>query len=328
MPAPTGTNLVGGRVGVAEDIHDMIYNISPTEVPVSTAAKRLKATNVLHQWQVDTLANAAVNSFAEGDDFTAASAAPTVMLANFTNISKKQIVVSRTANTVKKYGRKSEIGYLITKQGKELKRDIELMLLGAQVSVNGTGTTARVTAGYRNMIVNRVDATGSAKTTAGTVVGYSGAGIWGAVTDGSLVSFVEADLRNALELAWQDGGDPSMIVTNTVQKRRMAQMAGATAFDGFPGKTTGSGQGALIGGVDVYVSDYGSHKVVLDRFIGQTAVLCLDPEYIGIAWLDPIQIEDIAKTGDAEKKHIVCEWASVLMNPDAHAQVIGCNVTI
>jgi hypothetical protein len=80
----------------------------------------------------------------------------------------------------------------------------------------------------------------------------------------------------------------------------------------------------LVAGVDLYISDYGQHKVVLDRFMGQSAVLCLDPEYFGIAWLDPIQIEDIAKTGDATKKHIVCEWTAVMQNPDAHAQVLGC----
>ena len=55
--------------------------------------------------------------------------------------------------------------------------------------------------------------------------------------------------------------------------------------------------------------------------MGQTGVLCLDPEYMGIAWLRTIKVEDLAKTGDAQKKQIVCEWASVLMNPDAHAQV-------
>ena len=323
MAAPTGTNLVGGRIGVAEDIHDMIYNISPTEVPVSSMAKKLKATNVYHQWQTDSLAAAATNSHAEGDDFTAASATPTTMLANYTNISKKQIVVSRTANTVKKYGRKSEIGYLITKQGKELKRDIELMLLGGQASVNGTSTTARVTAGYRAMVVNVQNASGSAKTTPGTASGFS-AGLWQAAVDGSAVTFTEADLKGALEAAWSDGGDPSVIVTNTKQKKRMSAFAGASAFDGFKGETTGSGQGVVIAGVDLYVSDFGNHKVILDRFMGQTAVLCLDPEYFGIAWLDPIQIEDIAKTGDSEKKHIVCEWAAVMQNPDAHAQVLGC----
>lgn len=325
MAAPTGTNTTYGRVGRAEDIHDVIYDISPTETPVMTRAKRLKATNTLHQWQTDALSAAASNTHVEGDDATFASAPATTMLGNYTAISKKTIVVSRTAETAKKYGRGSEIGYLIKQAGKELKRDIELMLLGSQASSAGGATTARATAGYRTMIVNRVAATGAANTT-GTIAGASTTGIWAAAVDGTASTFLEADLVSALEAAWTDGGDPSMLVMNTKQKARMGAMTGASAFDGF-GLDRGVAQGALVGGVDLYVSSFGQHKCVLDRFMGQTAVLCLDPDYIGIAWYDPIQVEDLAKTGDSQKKQIVCEWAAVLQNPDAHAQVIGCLTT-
>mgnify|MGYP002143275644 CR=1 FL=1 len=131
------------------------------------------------------------------------------------------------------------------------------------------------------------------------------------------ISRAELVAEGALEAAWSDGGDPSVIVTNTKQKKRMSAFAGASAFDGFKGETTGSGQGVVIAGVDLYISDFGNHKVILDRFMGQTAVLCLDPEYFGIAWLDPIQIEDIAKTGDSERWQIICEYCLVAKNEKA-----------
>ena len=35
MAAPAGTNSTYGRVGLAEDIHDVIYDISPTDTPAS-----------------------------------------------------------------------------------------------------------------------------------------------------------------------------------------------------------------------------------------------------------------------------------------------------
>lgn len=327
MAAPTGTNTTYGRVGLAEDIHDVIYDISPTETPVMTAAKRLKATNTLHQWQTDALSSAAVNTHVEGDDATFASAPSTTMLGNYCAISKKTVVVSRTADVAKKYGRGSEIGYLIKQAGKELKRDIEFMLLGAQASSAGGATTARATAGYRTMIGNVRYATGTGSNSGGTQPGASSIGVWGASTDGTAVTFIEADLKAALELAWTDGGNASMIVSNTKQKQRASAFAGASAFEGFSVSNGRSAQGAVIAGIDLYVSDYGSHKWVLDRFVGQTAVLCLDPEYMGIAWFDPIAVEDLAKTGDSKKKQIVCEWAAVLQNPDAHAQVKGCLTT-
>ncbi len=323
MAAPAGSNTVFGRVGLAEDIHDVIYDISPTDTPVMSAAKRLKATNVYHQWQTDSLSAAAVNVHVEGDDFSAVTQATTTLLGNHCNISKKMVVVSRTAETVKKYGRGSEIGYLIKQEGKALKRDIETMLLGAQASSAGSVTLARTTAGYRAMIAN-AEFAGTVSNTAGTQPGFAAAA-WGASVDGTLATFREVDLKAALELAWTDGGDATMIVSNSKQKQRASAFAGASAFEGFGVAQGRSVQGAVIAGIDLYVSDYGSHKWVLDRFCGQTVVLCLDPEFMGIAWLDPITVEDIAKTGDSKKKQIVCEWAAVLQNPDAHAQVKSCN---
>ena len=318
MASPAGSNSTYGRIGAAEDIHDVIYDISPVETPVMTAAKRLKASNVYHQYQTDALAAAAVNTHIEGDDASFVTQAVTTMLGNTCNISKKMVVVSRTADVIKKYGRGSEMGYLIKQEGKALKRDIELMLLGAQGSSAGSVSLARQTAGYRAQIANIRNCTGTA-TTGGTQPGFAAAA-WGTSTDGTAVTFIEADLKAALELAWTDGGDPSMLVMNTRQKSRMAAFTGASAFDGF-GFQSGKAQGAVVGGVDLYVSDFGTHKAVLDRQMGQTGVLCLDPEYMAIAWLDPIAIEDLAKTGDSKKKQIVCEWAAVLTNPDAHAQV-------
>ena len=325
MAALTGTTDTYSLVGKAEDVHDAIYDISPTETPVLTMAKRLKATNTIHQWQTDALASASVNKQIEGDDATFASATATTMLSNRTMISRKTVMVSRTADSVRKYGRAKELARLVTKYGKELKRDIEVAFLGSQGSSAGGATTARQAAGLRAMVTNTVKASGATNTT-GTVAGYSSSD-WAAAVDGTLSSFMEVDLRGALEAAWTDGGNPSMIVVNSVQKRRISSFGGATAFDGFGVNNGKSAQGVVISGVDLYVSDFGSHKVVLDRFMGQTAILCLDPEYVGIAWLDNIKVEDLAKTGDAEKKMIVAEYTFVAHNPDAHSQVIAATAT-
>jgi len=324
MAALAGTTDTYAMIGKAEDVHDAIYDISPTDTPVLTMAKRLRATSTQHQWQTDSLASAGLNAVVEGDDATFASASPTVMLSNRTMISRKTVMVSRTSDSIRKYGRAKELARLTVKYGKEMKRDIETGFVGAQGSSAGSASVARQAGGLRAMIVNYTRASGTA-TTAGTVPGYQSSD-WTASSDSTASTFVETDLKNALEAAWTDGGDPSVIVTNSKQKKRMSAFVGASAFEGF-GVAQGKVQGVVIGGVDVYVSDYGSHKVVLNRFIGQTAVLCLDPEYVGIAWLDNIKMEDLAKTGDAEKKMLIAEYTYVAQNPDAHAQVIGCLAT-
>ena len=327
MAALYGTSKSYDLNGLAEDVHDVIYDISPTETPVMSMAKRLKAEATMHEWQTDSLATAAVNKAVEGDDATFATVASTTMLSNRLMISQKTVMISGTADRVRKYGRAAEMAYQIKKRGMELKRDIEVAMCGMQGSSEGGASTARQAAGLRAMIKNYRAASGTGTNSAGTVPGDA-AGNWGlTAADGTVSTFVEADLKAALELAWEDGGDPSTIVTNSKQKAAMSAFAGASAFQGFQINQAKGAQGAIIAGVDYYVSDYGDHKVVLDRFIGQTGVLCLDPEYVGIAWLRPIKDVPLAKTGDAEKRQLICEWTTVAMNPNAHAQIIGCRTT-
>lgn len=84
--------------------------------------KKKKATNTYHQWQVDNLAAPGTNAAIEGDETSYVVVAPTVMLGNYTQISTKSLLISGTADAVKKYGRGEEFAYQIAKKGKELKR--------------------------------------------------------------------------------------------------------------------------------------------------------------------------------------------------------------
>lgn len=318
MTQATGTTDSYDLVGLAEDIEDVIFNISPTETPLLTMAKRKKASATLHQWQTDALAAAAANRAIEGDDSTYATASPTTMLSNYTQIAKKTVMVSGTADAVRKYGRKEEFAYQIAKKGKELKRDIEFTLVQNQVSSAGGSGTARSSAGIEAMIAgNRILGTGN---TTGTTPGYAG-GVWGAVTDGTAATMVETDMVNALEAAWQDGGDTSVVMVNSTLKKRIASFAGASAYAGVSVNQGRTAQGVVVGGVDLYISDFGEHKITLNRYMRTGTVLCLDPEYVSVGFLRPIKFEERAKTGDATRGEILCEFTLIGDNPDAHAKI-------
>lgn len=321
MAQLTGTTDSYDLVGLAEDVEDIIFNISPTDTPAFTMAKKGKATNTLHQWQTDSLAAAGANRAIEGDDSTYATATPTTMLSNYTQIVKKTVMVSGTADAVRKYGRKEEFAYQIAKKGKEIKRDIEYAITTNQASSAGGSSTARSSAGMESMITNRVLPSTSGT---GTTPGYS-AGAWTAPTDGTNSgagsTLTEAYLYSALEAAWTDGGDPSVIMCGAFQKKQIAQFAGAAAFAGFYNPKQGEAQGAVIGGVDVYVSDFGKHSVKLNRFMRTRTVLCLDPDHVKVDWLRSLRFEERAKTGDATKGELLGEFTLVLSAPDAHAKV-------
>jgi hypothetical protein len=84
-------------------------------------------------------------------------------------------------------------------------------------------------------------------------------------------------------------------------------------------------QADIVAAADVYVSSFGSHKLVLSRYMRATVVLCLDMATWGIAWLDPIKTVDIAKSGDSEKTMIVGEWTLVAKSPEANTKLTGAS---
>lgn len=315
--------------GIAEDIEDFIFNISPMETWALSNLKRKKATNTTHQWLTDSLAPAiATNAQLEGDDATFTTATTAVLYSNQTQILRKTVEVSRTADTVKKYGRNETFAYELAKKMKEIKRDAEATILSNNASTAGSAASPRVAAGLAAMIGgptglgNRVIA-GSGTGT--TVPGYA-AGQWAESTAGTAAAttaLTETHLKTALELAWTDGGDPSVILMPAFQKARASTFAGASEYGGFFNPQAKAVQGAIVGAVDVYVSDFGSHKLMLSRYMPSNRVFCLDPDYASVAFLDGFKFEELAKTGDGRKGMIVCEMTTVVDNPDAHAQILG-----
>jgi hypothetical protein len=317
--ATATTTTVSNTSGLAEDFEDIIFNVSPTETPMLTLAKRKKATARYHQWQEDTLAAATSNKAEEGADASYATAAQTTTLGNYCQISTKTVDISRTLDIVNKYGRKSEVAYQLMKRGKELKRDMEFTIARNQASAS---TTARASAGWEAMISGNLVRANSAQTADYSVRGFSAAS-WTAPEDGSLVTFIEADLVSALGLAWEDGGDPSVIMMSKKNKNLFNAFAGvATKYN----EVKGTSQATITGASDIYVSSYGNHTVKLNRYQRDEAVFCIDPEYISVAYLDGIKKEKMAKTGDSERYLLTVEYALVCDTRDAHATVGGTGV--
>lgn len=317
--ATATTTTVSNTSGLAEDFEDIIFDVSPTDTPMLTMAKRKKATARYHQWQTDSLAAASSNIAEEGADATYATAAQTTTLGNYLQISRKTVDISRTLDIVNKYGRKSEVALQLMKRGKELKRDMEFTLCRNQASANAT---ARASAGWECMISGNLVRANSGETADYSVRGFSAAS-WTAPEDGSLKTFIEADLVSALGLAWDDGGDPSVIMMSKKNKNLFNAFAGiATKYN----EVKGASQAIVSGAADMYVSSYGNHAVKLNRYMRDTAVFCIDPEYISVAYLDGIKKKKMAETGDSERYLLTVEYCLVCDSQDAHATLGGVGV--
>lgn len=295
MAAPTNTFQTYAAKGIREDLSDIIANISPTQTPFFSAADKGTAENTYTEWQTDELAAVdSNNAVIEGDDATLDAVSPTVRVGNYTQISDKTAVVSGTQEAVKKAGRTKEMAYQIAKKTKEMKRDVETILLSNQTRVVGNSTTARKIAPVLSWIATNtsVGATGANPTGDGT----------NARTDGTQRAFTETLLKTVLQGCFTEGGDPTLIMVGPANKQVASGFTGgATKFDKAEDET-------LYAAFDVYKSDFGTLKIVPNRFQRNRDAFVLDMDYWSVLYLRKPQTYPLAKTGDTEKNQLIAEW--------------------
>ena len=289
-----------------EDLANVIYNISPTETPFMSSIGTGSANGTKHEWQTDSLAAAAGNLVIEGDDSPSRALTATSRLLNHTQISTKPVVVTGTQEVVNKAGVTSEMAYQIAKAGKELKRDMELDMTGKQAAAAGSSGTGRASRAYESWCnTNELHGAGGSTNSAG------------AVTDGTQRVLTESLLKSNLKLCYDQGGNPDLLLVGSFNKQKVS---------GFTGNSTRMDMAedrSLVATIDVYVSDFGEVRVVADRILrssGRTA-LVVDTEMWSVAYLRPFGVQDLAKTGDAEKKQLLVEYTLVAKNEAANGKI-------
>lgn len=306
MGAPTNTFLSTAAIGNREDLTDVIYRISPTATPFMSLASKSTASSTLHEWQTQDLATAAANAQAEGDNASAKVVTATVRLASRTQISTKTVIVSGTEQAVNPAGRKNELAYQMSLASLELRRDMEFGLTQTRVGTS----SPRAVKGLPCWIGDNVD----------TVAGYV-APVY-TTTDGTTntdgttpTAFTEARLKNVLQKIFTAGGEPDNILLPPLAKQTFSTFTGnATRYDK-------SEDAKLYASVDVYVSDFGEIKAVPSRFQRTRDVFILQADKWAIAYLRPFQTIELATTGDALQREIVCEYAIECRAPKANGAV-------
>lgn len=314
VPAATFQNFQS--IGSREDLEDIIYNISPVETPFMSNAGRGKAKAVFHEWQTEALAAAvATNAAIEGDDATNTTVVPTVRVGNYCQIAQYAFGVSGTQEAVDHAGRKSELAHQIMIFGKRLKRDMESQLTQNKASNAGGAGSARVSASAESWLSSNWTSQGSGGSPSSS--GFQ-SGIVAAPTDNSAAGTVtEANMKAMIRAAWTAGGSPDTVMVGPFNKTKVSAFAGiSTQYT-----NTGPKMATIVGAADTYVSDFGKLTIVPNRFQRDKTMLILDWDYWSVAYLRPMRMTDLAKTGDAERKQILTEYTLVCKNQAASAKV-------
>ena len=279
-------------IGNREDLTDIITNISPETTPMLSRFGRVGVSATKHEWQTDTLADAAANAIIEGADEDADAVVPTVRLDNYTQISRKSWKITDTQERVDKAGRDSEYSYQMAKKMKELARDMEYAL------VNGTGNagasgTARTLKGVLAFIATNVE-TGS-----------------GTGTE----ALTETMYNDLLQTIYNGGGMPDTTYVNGWQKRKISSFtAGST-------RNIGAGTKTLTAPVEVYESDFGIQKIILDRFMSTDTVAALEEDKWKVGILRDVTHKPLPDLGGGKKGQVEVEFTLESRNEKASGKI-------
>jgi hypothetical protein len=305
MAQLAGTTDTYDLKGLREDLQNTIFMLTPEDTPFISNIGRDRATATKHEWQTDVLAPPdTTNAQIEGDEYVYADRAPTVRVGNYTQISRKPVLVTGTLEAVDKAGRASELKYQSIKAGKELKKDQEAILLSNQASVAGSNSVARKLGGFAAWLTSNVS-----RGATGANGGYNtGTGLVVAATNGTQRVWTEALMKAAWQSAYINGGNPRIAMMPVGQKSVFSTFAGIAQI------RTDVGQNA-------YVGDFGKLTSVVNRVQQARDVFLVDPSAAKYVTLRAMFVDKPAKTGDAEKRMLVVEYTLRVDNESAHAVI-------
>lgn len=286
-----------------EELADVIYNISPADTPVLSAAGKKNVSNVTFDWQTDQLQTNDATGSLEGDEIVADATPATTRESNVCQINRVTARSTGSQEASDAAGMTSLLAYSMSLRAKELKRNMETAICGKQNKTAGNATTARATRGIESWLSTNASR------------GTSGQNSSGSVTDGTQRAFTEAMLKSVLKSGFDEGAEPTLLVVGGFNKQAVSGFTGRSNARAMIDENTASNS------VDVYISDFGTLNVVPSRFSRARTGLVLDPNMVSIAYLRDFETIDLAKTSDSSAKAMIVEYGVCMHNEAGHGIV-------
>ena len=280
MVTYTTYHMAGNR----EDLINVLVNISPEETPMLSGFKKTKASGRLHEWMQDELTAGANGRVVEGSDATAGAITARTRVGNYCQINRKAFQISDSQNApnlVKSGISGSEYEYQLSKALKEIATDMEVDIVSG-VSAVGDSATARAARGCLSFIATN-NHTGAAA--------------------GASAEVLTEDMYNdSLQTIFGTGGNPDTTYCNGFQKRKIS------GFTGSQTRNIEASSKKLVASLDVYESDFGLQRIILDRHMSTDTVAQLQKDMWKIAMYRPVKHTPLAKTGSSMKGMVESEW--------------------
>ena len=122
---------------------------------------------------------------------------------------------------------------------------------------------------------------------------------------------------DAAEKCWTQGGSPSTIILGATNKKVVTGLSGRASET----RSVVDDNKSIYNAVEVYVTDFGTFNIQLDRYCDQDLIYVLDNDMWSVDFLRDFQTVDIAKDGDSDKKMLLVEYGLRCNNEAGNAKI-------
>ena len=283
------------------DLKEEIKLVSPTDTPLTTLlmgrGQVVPATDITVTWREKQLNTQRGTLKVEGSEAGNPIKSTRGSLSNLCQIMEKVTQVSGTAQALNPNGIGNSFQSEVNDRLIETKRDMEWYFLnGTKTAENDS--TPRQMDGIMNLINagNVIDATD--KTFSEDIILDGMQKMWDAGAQGEYYAFVNASVKRLVNSLLKDGVNVKVNIDES-----MAQVLGIT--------------------VAKIQSDFGVINLVLNRHMATDAFLAVDLDNVEIAELRGTFYEDLPKSGDYFKGHILNESTIKLLNSHAGMKIVN-----
>ena len=282
------------------DLTDEIKLVSPTDTPLTTMlmarGQVVPATDITVTWRERELNSNRGTLKLEGAEAGAVITSTRGSLSNVCQIIEKVTQVSGTARALQPKGVGDTFNAEVQDRLIETKRDLEWYFLNGTKTLESDSTPRQM-----NGLMNLVNANNVVQTA-------------GALT--------EDHFLDALQKMWDHGAQGAYFTfVNATQKRAINALAKAGSNVRWV-VDNGSVNNVYGIGVSKIVTDFGEISLVLDRYMVNNGILTLDLNEVQIAELRGTFYEDLPKSGDYFKGHVLNESTIKLLNSYAGSKIL------
>lgn len=302
----------GGKLN-REELSDVVSRITPEDTPIYSMIEKVSFDTTHPEWGVDDLAAPADNVQLEGDEYTFGATTSPERLGNYTQIMRKDGIISRTQNKTDEAGRKTKVKEQKLKKGVELRKDVEFSIVTANASVAG--------ATRKSGSLSTWLATNVSRGATGANGGYStGTGLTVAPTNGTQRAFTKTLLDTVMQQGYQSGANFKHVFTSPYVKSVFVTFMSDTNVASFRYAASTGKNNSIVANADIYEGPFGKVMIHPNRVMAGSAALArnvflVDPEHVCYGWFDKIKEDKgLAKTGDAEKFVLIGEGALKVKN--------------